>query len=398
MRGTALILSTARPATRRAGLSILLACGAALGFALGEPTSAPAQWADEPTVTPQQRAAQYDALARDVQALEQQGMVLRQLVKLVTPTIVHIEAEHIDDTLARYNNRRRKVEEAGSGVIVLMGDKYYIITNRHVVKGATQVSDIKVKLTDGREIKPTRKWEDQYTDLAVLAIDAPRLIPCRLGNSDAMEIGDFVVAVGSPFGLSHSVTFGIISAKGRRGLDLGDEVVKFQDFMQTDAAINPGNSGGPLMNLRGEVIGINTAIASSSGGSEGIGFTIPINMVMNIAKQLIDKGNVIWAYIGVDLDKNFGTDAASKLGLPTDRGARVRTVVPKSPAEAARLQTDDVVLEYNGIRVEDNDHLINLVSLTEIGREVPIVVYRSGKPVTLMVKVGERSKFEQMSK
>src|SRR6185503_4020578 len=148
-----------------------------------------------------------------------------------------------------------------------------------------------------------------------MSVAAPGLVPARLGDSGKLEIGDFVLAVGSPFGLSHSVTYGIISAMGRRDLELGDDGVPYQDFLQTDAAINPGNSGGPLLNLRGEVIGINTAIASNSGGNEGIGFTIPINMTMYVARQLIDRGSVAHAYLGVRLDMNFGPEAAAKLGL-----------------------------------------------------------------------------------
>src|SRR5262249_36577839 len=149
------------------------------------------------------------------------------------------------------------------------------------------------------------------------------VVPARLGDSNQLEIGDYVVAVGSPFGLSQSVTSGIVSAKGRRDLDLGDEGGRFQDFLQTDAAINPGNSGGPLINLKGEVIGINTAIASNSGGSEGIGFTIPVNMAMVIVRQLIDHGSVTRAFLGVNLDSKFNASIAARLGMPQPRGARI---------------------------------------------------------------------------
>src|SRR5205085_10072275 len=165
---------------------------------------------------------------------------------------------------------------------------------------------------------------------------APGLIAARIGDSSKVEIGDFVLAVGSPFGLSHSVTYGIISAKGRRDLELGDDSVRFQDFMQTDAAINPGNSGGPLINLRGEVVGMNTAIASSSGGNEGIGFTIPINMVMIIARQLVERGTVIRAYLGVALDSKFGPATAMSVGLMRPRGTRVTRITPGSPAESGK--------------------------------------------------------------
>ena len=167
----------------------------------------------------------------------------------------------------------------------------YILTNRHVIHPA-ELRSIRLELNDGRLIRATDMWTDPATDVAVLQIDRSDLVPARLGNSDKMEIGDYVLAVGSPFGLSHSVTYGILSAKGRSNLELGSKEIQIQDFFQTDAAINPGNSGGPLLNLRGEIIGINTAIASNSGGNEGIGFTIPINMAMLVAKQLVRNGKL----------------------------------------------------------------------------------------------------------
>ena len=227
-----------------------------------------------------------------------------------------------------------------------------------------------------------------------MEVSAPGLTASRMGDSDKVEIGDFVLAVGSPFGLSHSVTFGIISAKGRRDLELGDEV-ELQDFLQTDAAINPGNSGGPLINLRGEVIGINTAIASNSGGNEGIGFSIPINGVLHIARQFIERGRVVRAYLGVTLNQRFNSASAVKLGLPRKLGAQVTMVKAGGPAQAAKLQAGDVVLSFNGVRVENDTHLIYLVSLTEVGEEVPIVVFRNRRSLHVNVKVGNKSDFER---
>ncbi len=258
------------------------------------------------------RESQFEALVHEVAGLEKQSNVLKKVVKLVSPTVVHIEAEKTDQSSLKYG-RRSQVEEAGSGFIITLGGHPYVITNRHVIKQAA-LRDIRIRLADARVLNPLKVWTDPDTDIAVMAINAPSLVVSRLGNSDETEIGDFVLAVGSPFGLSHSVTFGIISAKGRRDLELGDEV-HFQDFMQTDAAINPGNSGGPLLNLRGEVIGMNTAIASSSGGSEGIGFTIPVNMVKVVARQLVERGSVIRAYLGVGLDANFSPAKATSVGL-----------------------------------------------------------------------------------
>jgi serine protease Do len=206
-----------------------------------------------------------------------------------------------------------------------------------------------------------------------------------------MDVGDMVLAVGSPFGLSHSITYGIISAKGRRDLELGEGGVKFQDFIQTDASINPGNSGGPLINLRGEVVGINTAIASNSGFNEGIGFSIPINIVINVARQLIETGVVTRAYLGVRLDQRFNQAQAIESGLPRLTGAKLLRVEPGSPAEAAGLKPGDVIVQFNGQRVDNDNHLVNIVGLTPVGREVPIVIYRDRQVQTLRAKVGNAS-------
>ena len=227
-----------------------------------------------------------------------------------------------------------------------------------------------------------------------MAVTAADLVAAPIGHSDRLEIGDFVLAVGSPFGLTNSVTFGIISAKGRRDLRLNEAVVKFQDFLQTDAAINPGNSGGPLVNLHGEVIGINTAIASKTGHNEGIGFAIPIDMFMFVGQQLIETGKVTRAFLGVNLNARFGPAMAAELGLPRPMGAHVTSVMPRSPAVAADLQAGDVILEFNHTPVEDDEHLVNLVSMTPVGKTVPLLVFRDRKAFTVMVEVGDRSKFE----
>ena len=342
--------------------------------------------ADEEEQTEIERATAFATLAEEVASLEKHSSLLKNVVKLAGPSVVHIDTEKTDQSTPRAA-RRGHIEEAGSGFIIDLSGKHYAITNRHVVKFAA-LNDIKIKLADGRQVTPTKVWTDPETDVAALAIGAPRLIAAKVGNSDAVEIGDFVLAVGSPFGLSHSVTFGIISAKGRRDLELGDDV-RFQDFLQTDAAINPGNSGGPLLNLRGEVIGMNTAIASSSGGSEGIGFTIPINMVMVIVKQLVERGAVERAFLGVALDSKFGPAVAMSVGLTRPRGARITRVTPGSPAEVAKLVAGDIVLRYNGVRIDNDSHLISLVSLTEVGKEVPLQVFRDRHLIEVLVKVGK---------
>jgi serine protease Do len=315
----------------------------------------------------------YDEIAAEVAVLERQGNILKRVIQLAQPTVVHIEAKKTPDAL-----RRKAVEEAGSGVIVGYNDKFYVLTNRHVIKHAS-LDNIRIALHTGEVVLPNRIWADVETDVAVMAIEADDLVAARLADSSKVSMGDFVLAVGSPFGLSHSVTYGIISAKGRRDLQLGVEGVRYQDFFQTDAAINPGNSGGPLLNMRGEVIGINTAIATSSGGYEGIGFTIPINIAMSVAKQLIDHGSVARAMLGVSLDSDYDDLMARELGLSRRVGVRVSRVTPNSAAEATGIQVGDVILAYDGVAIDDDDHLVNQVKLTPVGKKVPIIVLRDGK-------------------
>lgn len=370
--------------------SMLLAIVAALLV----PMAATAGETDaEPLVDADARQQLFQAISADVDALERQGNILKRVVRYITPSVVHIEAARAEGSRAEGSRATTDVEEAGSGVIVEIASKTFIVTNRHVIKDSVP-NRIKIRLADGRLLYPTKVWSDRGTDIAVMAVNAQRLISANVGDSDALEIGDFVLAVGSPFGLSHSVTYGIISAKGRRDLELGDDGVRFQDFLQTDAAINPGNSGGPLLNLRGEVIGLNTAIASSSGGNEGIGFTIPINMVMSVARQLIERGAVVRAFLGVHLDSKFSPEAAAKLGLPRVQGARVSGVTPGSPAELAQIHLGDVILQFDGQRIEDDGHLVNLVSNTPIEKEVSLTIFREGRSLGLRVKVGDRGKFE----
>jgi serine protease Do len=335
------------------------------------------------------RDEQFTELAKDAAQFEAQFGLFKRIVKLVKPSVVHIEAA-IDFSQGEKKNNS---EEAGSGVIARIHDRLYVLTNRHVINGAVP-SRIKIKLADGRLIYPTKVWADRGTDVAVLAISTSKLLPARIGDSDAVEIGDHVLAVGSPFGLSHTVTYGIIGAKGRRDLELGDDGVRFQDFLQTDAAINPGNSGGPLVNLRGEVIGLNTAIASNGGGSEGIGFTIPINMVVHVASQLIERGHVARAFLGVHLDSKFSAEQAIKLGLNRGTGARISAVTSGSPAESAGMEVGDIVLEYESTQIEDDGHLVNLVSATPINTKVTVRLWRKGRSQSVDVRVGDRGQFE----
>jgi serine protease Do len=362
---------------------------ATLAFILFCSGSVQAQLFEQASMSREDRDKQLDELAAEVTALEKQGLLLGKLVRLATPSVVHIDAGKPNE---EGRMSRRSLEEAGSGVIIQVDNQNYIVTNRHVIDQAP-LANIKIKLDDGRSLRPTKKWEDPETDLAILSVLADGLVAARIGDSDKVDIGDFVLAVGSPFGLSHSVTFGIISAKGRRDLELGDGTIKYQDFFQTDAAINPGNSGGPLLNLRGEVIGINTAIASSSGGSEGIGFTIPINMVTTVANQFVRHGKVMRAYLGVELTDEMTPDIVKRLGLTRPRGALVKGIKPGTPAAVSGLREDDVILEFDGHRIEDDEHLIKIVAFTQTSKEVNVVVFRQGKTSQLKLKVGDRTEF-----
>lgn len=320
------------------------------------------------------------------------GNRLARVIKLVTPSVVHIQSVHGGATGGR-------VEETGSGVILPIGaaTDLYVVTNRHVVADA-QREDISIHLHDGRVIQPQKIWTDAPTDVAVLKVTGANLQGLRWGDSSQLEIGHFVLAVGSPFGLSQSSTLGIISAKGRRALNLGgDSTVLNQDFLQTDAAINPGNSGGPLIDLNGNVIAINTAIASNSGGNDGIGFSIPINLVKQVATQMVKYGRVRRAYLGVKLDPEFDVQKARRLSLDRLRGARVIEVHKDTPAARARLQVDDVILKFEGADVQDENHLINLVSLTPISSRVRMSVMRNGRMQDVDVLLIDRDAYDRRS-
>lgn len=317
---------------------------------------------------------------------------LARVAAEITPSVVHIESKVESPS-------RGLLEETGSGAIVTSPKVagYFVVTNRHVVGDASGLEQISVRLSDGRAFHPTRRWIDRETDLAVLSIDAQNAKPLAWGNSDRLEIGNIVLAVGSPFGLSQSVTMGIVSARGRAlRLEKKNALVN-QDFIQTDAAINFGNSGGPLIDVNGQLIGINTAIASNSGGNDGIGFSIPSNLVRRVVNDLLERGEVQRAYLGVMLDPDFTPEKAKELKLDRVHGARITEVYQGSPAARAGLLADDVVLSFDGIEVIDENHLINLVSLTQIGRKVALAVLRDGRQVTVEVHLSDRHEMGDQS-
>jgi serine protease Do len=322
-----------------------------------------------------ERERLFNQLAEEFSTFDRLGNLVRRVSQLVKPSVIHIEAHKSEER----GGKRESYDEAGSGVVItLAGGETWVLTNRHVIAGASP-SEIVLRSHSGREFSPLKIIDDASTDVAIMKIDNFDTPPARVGDSQSVEIGDFVIAIGSPFGLSHSVTFGILSAKGRRDLSLGEQKIELQDFFQTDAAINPGNSGGPLLNLRGEVIGLNTAIASSSGGSEGIGFAIPIRMAINVADQLVRYGKLRRGYLGVTLDPDFTTSDLAAMDRQLVSGALVKNVRAGSPAEDARLQRGDVILEFNGSLVDNDDHLVAQVGMTPIGEAVPLIIYRSGK-------------------
>ncbi len=317
----------------------------------------------------------------------------RALVSAVIPSVVSVKTsrkiavrrQYALDPFDFFNRNPRAFrnpnDEAmvqnslGSGVIV--SNEGHIITNNHVVD---QVDDIEVQLSDGRTKKARLVGADAVADLAVLKVDDPGVKPLKLGDSDMVQAGDFVLAIGNPFGFEETVTDGIISSRGRP-----NRVDGFGDFLQTNAAINPGNSGGPLINLRGEVIGINTAIISRSGGSQGIGFAIPSNTVKTALESLLQHGRIIRGYLGIQ------SRAAQPGQAPqTTLGVVVDDVIPGSPAADAHLQRGDVIVKFAGHEVKTFPELRSLVSQAEMNKKIDLEVQRDGKPVKLTAAIKEQ--------
>ena len=274
----------------------------------------------------------------------------------------------------------RRSQAAGSGVIV-DAERGYLLTNQHVIADAHEIA---VTLTDGRRFEAEVVGADPGTDVALLKIDADSLSAMPLADSDALQVGDYVVAIGNPFGLGQTVTAGIVSAVGRSGLG----IESYEDFIQTDAAINFGNSGGALMNLKGELVGINTAIFARAGGNIGIGFAIPINMARQIMDQLLTHGEIQRGRIGVQI-QDLTPDIAEALGTTHQKGAVVAQVIPGTPAEAAGLQAYDVVVGMNDEAVTGSSDLRNKVGMLRVGDAVRLTIVREGETMTIDLAVGE---------
>lgn len=278
--------------------------------------------------------------------------------------------------------KKWKEQSLGSGVIV--SSDGYIITNNHVIE---QAEEIKVTLYDKKSFKGKIVGSDPKTDIAVIKINAGNLPTAAWADSDKLQVGEFVLAIGNTFGLSHTVTMGIISAVGRASVGITD----YEDFIQTDAAINPGNSGGPLVNIKGEIIGINTAIFSKTGGYQGIGFAVPSNLVRSVMEDLIKYGKKTRGWLGVSIQR-LTPELAEKFGIKDLDGALVGDVVKGSPAEKAGIMRGDIVLEYNGKKVKDADSLRNTVAQTKAGVQVNIKILRKGKEYNLAVTITESPK------
>lgn len=283
----------------------------------------------------------------------------------------------------RQQPKEREYRQQGLGSGVIMSEDGYILTNNHVVEGA---DTIQIRFMNEKTLAAKVVGKDPKTDIAVIKVNAKNLPAIEYGNSDDLNVGEWVLAVGSPMSpnLAHSVTSGIVSAKGRSNVGLAD----YEDFIQTDAAINPGNSGGALVNLHGELVGINTAIASRSGGFQGIGFAVPVNMARNVMESLIKHGKVIRGWLGVyiqDIDETM----AEAMDLPVTEGALVSDVVEDGPAEKAGIEQEDVITEFAGKKVKNSTELRNTVAGTAPDTEVKIKVLRDGEEKTLTVKLGK---------
>ncbi len=319
------------------------------------------------------------------------GAVSPAVVNISTTKVVRRDSSPLfDDPFFDFFNpfrdfkapKKWKEQSLGSGVIV--SPDGYIITNNHVIE---QADEIRVILFDKRSFKARIIGADPKTDVALVKIDAGSLPTVRWGDSDKLQVGEFVLAIGNPFGLSHTVTMGIISAVGRANVGIAD----YEDFIQTDAAINPGNSGGPLVNIRGELIGINTAIFSKSGGYQGIGFAVPSNMVRLVMDQLQQKGKVTRGWLGVTIQE-LTPELAQKFGIRNAKGALVGDISKGSPAERAGLRRGDVIIEFNGKKITDPGHLRNMVSQAKAGSQISLLVLRGDKELRIPVVIAELPK------
>lgn len=356
------------------------------------------------------------AEAKDAESLRQLSDVFSQISEKVNPSVVSVVAtqkikissrstspffeDPFFDDLRRFfgpemfptpqQPREREYEHSGLGSGLIITSDGYILTNNHVVAKA---DEIEVILSDDRKFDAEITGTDPETDLAVIKINAKNLPAAKLGDSDKVKVGDWVVAIGNPFGLQHTVTAGIISAVGRSNVG----ITEYEDFIQTDAAINPGNSGGPLVNLDGEIIGINTAIFSNRGTYMGVGLAIPINMAEKITPQLIEKGKVTRGWLGVTI-QNLSEELAENLGLEQTKGVVVRQVQIDSPADKAGIKSNDIIVEIDGKQIETTKQLMQNIATLAPGTETELVILRDNKKFSKVVEIAERPSSNQLAK
>jgi len=334
-----------------------------------------------------------------VSYLTKTGKAMAEIAGAVKPAIVNISTtrtvkvqggmDMFDDPFFRrffgdqFNRQRqpRERKSAGLGSGVIVSSDGYIVTNYHVVKDA---DEIKVTLSDKREFKGKVVGSDPKTEISIVRIEASGIPVLPWGNSDKLQVGEIVLAVGNPFGLNQTVTMGIVSAIGRANVGIAD----YEDFIQTDAAINPGNSGGALVNPRGELVGINTAIFSTSGGYQGIGFAIPSNMIKSIMESLVKKGKVTRGWLGVSIQK-ITPELSKQFNVKEDSGVLVSDTVDNSPAEKAGIKRGDVIVEYDGRKTEEPYQIRNMVANTLPGEEHELKVMRDGKLISLKITIAE---------
>lgn len=343
-----------------------------------------------------------------ISRMNQQSKAFVYVARKVTPAVVHIAATkkvpvsqdsfhrffgpndeffkrffpEFDERQLPKKRQEPRQQAAGSGVII--DARGYVLTNNHVIQDAEKIV---VHLNDKRKFDAKLVGGDKQTDLAVLKIDAANLQTASFGDSEKLEVGEWVLAIGNPFGLAQTVTAGIISAKGRAYMG----ITEYENFIQTDAAINPGNSGGPLVNLAGEVIGINTAIVTRSGGYQGIGFAIPSNMAQNVMEQLVQNKEVKRGWLGVSVQE-VDADLAKSFGMKEARGALVTDVIEAGPAEKAGMKQGDIILSLAGKEVANMNHLRHLVAASAVNQKVDVVVLRNGREITLQVVLGDKDK------
>lgn len=337
--------------------------------------------AQPPGATPAEQA--------DIAAARSLSRAFQHVARKAEPSVVHITSlQQVFTRRSMFDAPRPQLAPGGLGSGVIVTDDGFILTNNHVVAGA---AELRVRLSDGRELECTLIGADPATDLAVLKVEATGLPALSFGDSDALEVGEWVVAIGSPFGFDSSVTAGIVSAKGRSGIagSRGAEGL-YEEFIQTDAAINPGNSGGPLLDLDGRIVGINSAIITRTGGSVGLGFAIPAQMARSVMDNLIASGRPQRGFLGAvwgDID----AARAARLGI--NAGAIIEGVMPESPADAAGLRVGDVVLSFDGKPVDSFNRLRNAIAFTPPGEKVSMEIVRDGDKQTINAQLADREQW-----